>query len=346
MALADEQQALTDLLAPPDEQGVEKRNLELSLAQIDLQKAQESLDGLHEVADDATISNHRSQIALIRVNIDQAEDDLAELKSGKGRSNYRARLEDVEGARLVLEQRREELADLEGQTPEQLDVALMETTVSSARAAVEQADRRLADSTLKAPSDGFVSQVNVEQGQRVEANASVLELVDTNVIEIDGSVDEIDVLSVSVGAEASVTMDALPGESIPGAVSFLGAEAQSQQGIVSYPIGVQLQAPDEVQLPEGLSAVATITIGRDIGVLLVPLQALRGSFDQPTLGVMVDGQIVETLVTLGSSDDFWTVVTDGVAEGDRIVMKADLQDDFGGFGPPRRGGVTIRRVTR
>ena len=343
VALADEQQALADLLAPPDEQGVEKRNSELSLAQIDLQKAQESLDDLLEVNDDTTISNHRSQIALIRANIDQAEDDLAELKSGKDRSEHRARLEDVEGARLVLEQRREELADLEGQTPEQLDVALLETTVSSARAAVKQADRRLADSTLKAPSDGFVSQVNVEQGQRVEANASVLELVDTNVIEIDGSVDEIDVLSVAVGAEASVTMDALPGETIPGAVTFLGAEAQSQQGIVSYPIGVQLQAPDDVQLPEGLSAVATITIGQEIGVLLVPLQALRGSFNQPMLGVMVDGQIVETPVTLGASDDFWTVVTDGVSEGDRIVMKTELQDEFGGFGPPRGG---VRRVAR
>ena len=345
VALADERQALTDLLAPPDEQGVEKRNLELSLAHIDLQKAQESLDKLHEVADDATISNHRSQIALIRVNIDQAEDDLAELKSGKDRSEHRARLEDVEGARLVLEQRREELADLEGQTPEQLDVVFLGAAISSARAAVEQADRRLADSTLRAPSDGFVSQVNVEQGQRVEANASVLQLVDTNVIEIDGSVDEIDVLSVAVGAGASVTMDALPGQSIPGAVSFLGAEAQSQQGIVSYPIGVQVQPPDDVQLPEGLSAVATITIGEDLGVLLVPIQAVRGSFDQPTLGVMVDGQIVETPVTLGSSDDFWTVVTEGVEEGDQIVTQAGIQeDDFGGFGPP--GGRGFRRVTR
>ena len=198
--------------------------------------------------------------------------------------------------------------------------------MSSARAAVGQADRRLADSTLKAPSDGFVSQVNVEQGQRVEANASVLQLVDTNVIEIDGSVDEIDVLSVAVGAGASVTMDALPGQSIPGAVSFLGAEAQSQQGIVSYPIGVQVQPPDDVQLPEGLSAVATITIGEDLGVLLVPIQAVRGSFDQPTLGVMVDGQIVETPVTLGSSDDFWTVVTEGVEEGDQIVTQAGIQE--------------------
>ena len=149
-----------------------------------------------ETADDATISNQRVQIALIRVNIDQTEDDLAELKSGKDRSEYRAKLEDVEGARLVLEQRQEELDDLVEQTPEQLDVALLATTISSARAAVEQADRRLADSTLEAPWDGFVSQVNVEQGQRIEANASVLELVDTNVIEIDGSVDEIDVLSV------------------------------------------------------------------------------------------------------------------------------------------------------
>ena len=58
---------------------------------------------------------------------------------------------------------------------------------------------------------------------------------------------------------------------------------------------------------------------------------------------MVDGQIVETPVTLGASDDFWTVVTEGVKEGDRIVMKTELQDDFGGFGPP---GGRVRRVAR
>ena len=336
VALAGEQQALADLLTPPDEHEVDKRRFDVSLAQLDLKEAQESLEELLETADDSMISNQRIQIARIRVNIGQAEDDLAELKSGRDRSEYRAKLEDVEGARLVLEQRQEEMDDLVEQTPEQLDVALLATTISSARAAVEQADRRLADSTLEAPWDGFVSQVNVEQGQRIEANASVLELVDTNVIEIDGSVDEIDVLSVAVGAGASVTMDALPGQSIPGAVSFLGAEAQSQQGIVSYPIGVQVQPPDDVQLPEGLSAVATITIGEDLGVLLVPIQAVRGSFDQPTLGVMVGGQIVETPVTLGSSDDFWTVVTDGVEEGDQIVMTTQVgEDDFGGFGPPR-----------
>ena len=346
--LADAEQALADLLAPTDELDAGKRNLDIALAQMDLRNAEDHLADLTEaVADDATVSNQRMQIALIRANIAQAEDDLAELKSGEGRSEYPARLEDIEAARLVLEQSLEGLADLEGQSPEQVDVDFLRAAISSARAAVEQADRRLADSALEAPWNGFVSQVNVEQGQGIQANASVLELVDTNTIEIDGSVDEIDVLSVAVGAEASVTMDALPGQSIPGSVSFLGAEAQSQQGIVSYPIGVQLQPPDDVALPEGLSAVATITIGKDLDVLLVPVQAVRGSFDQPTLGVMVDGRVVETPVTLGSSDDFWTVVTDGVEEGDQIVMTTQVDEgDFGGFGPRPRGGVTIRRVTR
>ena len=31
---------------------------------------------------------------------------------------------------------------------------------------------------------------------------------------------------------------------------------------------------------------------------------------------------------MGASDDFWTVVTDGVEEGDRIVMKTELQEGF------------------
>ncbi len=345
--LVDAEQALADLMESPDEQEVEKRNLDIAQAQIELRSAEERLADLVETVDETAVANQRMQIALIRANIAQAEDDLAELKSGEDRPGYDERSQDIDTAQLALEQRREELADLEGQTTEQVDVDFLEAAISAARAAVEQADRRLADSTLEAPWDGFVSQVNVEQGQQVGANASVLELVDTNVIEIDGSVDEIDVLSVVVGTEASVTMDALPGQSLPGLVSFLGAEAQSQQGIVSYPIGVQLQPPDDVALPEGLSAVATITIGQDLDVLLVPIQAVRGSFDQPTLGVMRDGEIAETPVTLGNSDDFWTVVTDGVAEGDQIVMTTQVdENEFGGFGPRRGSGVQIRRVVR
>ena len=169
-------------------------------------------------------------------------------------------------------------------------------------------------------------------------------VVDTSVVELDGGVDEIDVLEARVGAKASVEIDALPDQAIAGEISFIAAEPESgqgQSGIVSYPVEIRLTVPNGVDLPAGLSAVATITISEERGVLIVPLNALRGSFNSPTLHVMIDGEVVETPVTLGNSDDFWTVVMSGVSEGDMVVATAP-EGSEGEFdvssGPPNGGG--------
>ncbi len=347
VSLLETQEALKDLTEAPDTHVVDSARHRIALAKLDVRDAEEKLADLGKDPDAAAVTEQRSQIDLAQANLDQSQTDLEELLSGEDREGYATANQDVEAARLAVEKRREELDEVSAHEVDAVELAFLKASIVEASALVEEADRRLADAVLRAPWDGFVSQVNVEQGQRIEANSSVLELVDTTLIEIDGSVDEIDVLSVTLGSLATVTMDALPGETVAGVISFLGAEAQGQQGIVSYPISVQLEVPQGVQLPEGLSAVADITISEQIGVLLVPIQALRGSFDQPTLQVMRGDEVVETPVTLGNSDDFWTIVTEGVEEGDWIVTAAiDDEGGFGGFGNSPRGRATFRRVSR
>ena len=62
-------------------------------------------------------------------------------------------------------------------------------------------------------------------------------------VEIDGTVDEIDVLSIETDVAAEVNMDALPDQTILGKVSFVGAEAVEQQGVVSYPVRIKIELP-------------------------------------------------------------------------------------------------------
>jgi len=185
--------------------------------------------------------------------------------------------------------------------------------------------------------------VNVEAGQEVNANTPAFEVVNPTVVEVDGIVDEIDVLFIRENASARVTMDALPGQVLDGAVSAVAAAAQSQQGVVSYPIRIRLAVPQGLQLPEGLSAVASVVIREDRGVLLVPLQALYGTFDQPVVRVMDDGRIEERPVVLGNNDDFWVVVEKGVAEAELVVMQSQ-QATTGGFGFGGFGGEFRRFV--
>ena len=147
----------------------------------------------------------------------------------------------------------------------------------------------------------------MEARQEVNANTPVFEVVDPTTVEVDGIVDEIDVLFIREGAPARVTMDALPDQVLEGTVSAISAAAQNQQGVVSYPIRVRV-TQQGAQLPEGLSAVASVVIREELNVLLVPLQALYGTFEQPIVRVMKDGRIEERPVVLGNTDDFWAAV--------------------------------------
>ena len=352
-ALADAEEELQEL-TEPKEAAIADSTAAVQLAKSALTDAEEELQELLNPEGIAlSIKNLEAQAELARANLQQAQDDLEELLSGKERPEHASLLEDIEVARLDMEEKRKDLQDLTVRDPSSLDLAVLQVKVASAKVALSQAEERLSEATITAPFDGFVAQLEVEEGDEVEPRTNIMVVVDTSVVELDGDVDEIDVLEARLGAVASVEIDALPDQSITGAVSFIAAEPESGQGggqggVVSYPVEILLTVPDGVDLPAGLSAVASITISEERDVLLAPLDALRGRFDSPTLHVMRDGEIVETAVTLGNSDDFWTVVTSGVSEGDMIVARApegsegefDVTsgpDNSGNDGPPRRG---------
>ena len=95
--------------------------------------------------------------------------------------------------------------------------------------------------------------------------------------------------------------------------------------------------PEDLQIPKGLSAIATITVKEVRDVLLVPQRALSGRFDAPTLRVTVGEEITEVPVTIGESDNFMVVIESGVSEGDMIVVPSDGSGGFGGPGGPGGG---------
>jgi RND family efflux transporter MFP subunit len=283
------------------------------------QNAKDNLDAVQTQASKAII-NLQNNITLANDSVTTKEDTLADLEAGPDTLEV-----DVSGKQLVvaqatLEKAEVDLANLKESIP--LDVANKEADVASAQAALDTALQRLNGATLKAPTAGVVSLVNVEAGRIINANTTIVEVVDPSTVELNGVVDEIDVLFVRVGASASVTMDALQDQTLEGTVSSVASAPQSQQGVVSYPITIELQVPVWLDLREGLSATARIVIREETNVLRVPLQALYGTFDQPVVKVMSNGLTEERPVILGNSDDYWVAVRQGLAEGDHVVMDA------------------------
>ena len=323
------------------------KEAQVALAQANLDQAIADLAELQDnAADPVELALKEAQIALAAATLNQAITDLAELEEDLLTTPEPAEIalkeEQIRLAQATLDKAEQDLADLEPPEPaDPLQIALKTAEIASAQVKLQDARDELEASTLRAPIAGVIMEVKAETGDAVKLDTEILEIVDTGIVEVDGIVDEIDVLSLSVGAAAEVMLDALPDEILNGAVTEIADAADNQQGIVTYKIRIRLEAPPGLELQAGLSAIANIILREERNVLVIPQQALYGSINQPAVRALsADGSIAERPVRLGSRDDFWVAVEAGLTEGDRVVMEAsDAFDPFGG------GFRQIRRAT-
>ena len=329
--LADSLEALSQLTAGPDELTLETKNRAVGTAEAALLDAEAALSELMQATElDLELADREVELAQARLA--DADEALAAL------------LEDPDPIDLQVKQTAlrvavESLADSEAtlaeyNTVDQLEINLREADLVAAQATLETAIADLDRATLRAPFDGIVIAVNIEEERQVNANTEAIEIADPSIVEVSGSVDEIDVLFLQIGAQAFVSLEALGAEPLPGTVSSIASTGTSQQGIVTYPVTIRVDSSESGQLPEGLSATAQVIIREQTDSVLVPLQALYGSVQTPTVRVVSGNDIVERQVSLGISDDFWVVVEDGLNEGETISMEVvgSSTTGFGGIG--------------
>ena len=238
------------------------------------------------LADPLDLELKRAKIATAVAALADEEEQLADMLGPPDPLPIAQREADVGVAAAKLGDAEESLADLvDGLDP--LVRALRQREIESAESDLAQAEQDLARTAITAPIDGVVETVNIEAGGAVTLTGFAFEIVDTAVAEVDGVVDEIDVLFLNVGAEAAVTMDALLGQTLAGVVSSIETTGSTTGGVVSFPVRVRVEAPPGVDLREGLSAAASVVLRETTDALLVPSAAIGGSFLQPT--VLVSG---------------------------------------------------------
>ena len=227
-----------------------------------------------------------------------------------------------------------------------LQIKLATASINQTNALLKNANSELAAVNLTAPFTGIISSISVDVGDTVSRQTPTIDILDPTVVTVDGTIDEIDVLSLRLGDQVAVTLDALPDQVLRGVIDEIG-DGVNQQGVIQFPLSIILTAPDGIELIEGLSATATIVLNQINNALLVPLQAIGGTFDQPTVDVGTSDGFITTDVQLGASDDFWVVVESGLSEGQEVLMEIAapvdaLQQLFGGglgaMGIPRGGG--------
>jgi len=96
---------------------------------------------------------------------------------------------------------------------------------------------------------------------------------------------------------------------------------QIQQRQAEQPGQVPTMLPENFQLREGLTVTVSIIVAQKSDVLLVPNSAITTQGRQTYVQVVSpDGTIEERSITTGISDWQYTEVTDGLSEGEKVVV--------------------------
>jgi RND family efflux transporter MFP subunit len=341
--LAEAQRNLTELEPGASSTQGQQLLAAVEVAKGNLKKAQGDLAEVERGPDGLRRQQLAAAVETAHANLKRDLELLAELEVGPDPVKRTLKERQVALARETLADAKKGLDELLTE-PDPLKVALKEWQVALAQVTLADAEQRVERGALRSPVTGFVALVSVKQGDEVTASTPIVEIVDPSVVEVAGTVAEVDVLLVREGTRATVVLDALRGQTLEGTVSEIAPVAVNQQGVVNYPIRVRLRAPEGLQLREGLSTVANIILREERNVLLVPQQALYGSFDQPMVKVMnIRGIIEERPVVLGNSDAVLVVVSQGLKEGDKVVMETGKVTtrpfNPGQFSGPGRGGL-------
>jgi HlyD family secretion protein len=283
-----------------------KKQAEVSVAnaEIAVQLAQQAYEDAQKPA---TVQQVQSALAQVKT----AQDNLTKLQTSPTPS-------DIAAAEAQLAQAQSNLAKLT-QGPTAQDLAIAQAGVDQANIALQQAKLKLQQVQLVAPFDGTVTSVNITPGQDAGTDATAIGLIDIHNLKIDGQLAEVDIAKVKLGQPAEITLDALPGKTLTGKVTQIAPAGTIQQGVVNYPVTVSLTNPDPAVKP-GMTANVNIVVDERQNALTVPNRAVRTQGRQRFVTVMYEGQLIQTPVQIGLSNDSMTEITGGLKEGDEVVV--------------------------
>jgi HlyD family secretion protein len=328
-ALASANAAYRRLLAGPTEQEVTVARANLDQAGATLRQAQSAYD---QVADRPDVSMLPQALQLeqatVAYEVAQASFDLTVREPTN---------DEIAAARSGVVQAEAALARLREGVREE-DLLLAQLQVQQAQIGLQQAQHQLAATELQAPHAGVVTFVGVKQGE-MSGGQPAFVLSDLSEYHVQVIVDEIDIGRVAVGQPVTMTLDALPGETLRGEVVRIADTALSDALVVSYMVTARFN-PTDAPLRAGMTANVDLVIERRESVLLLPNRFIR--IDRTTGRVYVDrmisGQAAPVEIQTGLRDETYSEILAGLAEGDVVVLVqqstgAQLRQTMQGMNP-------------
>ena len=215
-------------------------------------------------------------------------------------------------------------------------------SLDSAKASVEQSEASVSKAkadldycTIRSPVNGVVLARKVEEGETVVSSMNAVPVLtiaeDLKTVWVEATVPEADVGNIKVGQAVTFTADAYR-RRFKGTVRQIRLAATTMNNVVTYPIIIEAENPDEMLFP-GMTATLSIETARAEDAVAVSAAAFRFRPKEEDRApgevprgrkiwlVGADDRLVPHLVKEGVSDDSFTELVDGAAfEGKEAVV--------------------------
>ncbi|MEN9228926.1 MAG: efflux RND transporter periplasmic adaptor subunit [Gloeomargarita sp. HHBFW_bins_205] len=229
-------------------------------------------------------------------------------------------------ATLQEAQRRWELFQA-GNRPEV--IAQAQAQVAAAQAQLRTIEVQIADTLIRAPFAGIITQRYASVGSFVTPSSfasSTASATSSSIValasdlEMVARVAETDISRIQPGQQVDITADAYPGESFRGQVALIAPEAIVEQNVTFFEVRVRLLTGQE-RLRAGMNVDAVFLGERLPQALTIPTVAVVTERGQT--GVLVpdaQGQPRFQPVVLGVTLNEYTQVLQGLQPGDRVFV--------------------------
>lgn len=233
-----------------------------------------------------------------------------------------------------------------------------EFSVKSSEATLKELRTSLRRTSIYAPTNGIVSMLNVEQGERVVGTiqmtgTEMMRVANLNIMEVRVDVSENDIPRVSIGDEVDIEVDAYIDRVFKGTVTQIANSASNSataaltsDQVTNFEVRIIVNPDSYADLISGgnrypfrpgMSSTVEINTETKPDIITVPIQSVVARERKEIYGESEDGneeddELIEIVfmamegdtvsaveVSTGIQDDTYIQITKGLSKGDKVI---------------------------
>jgi RND family efflux transporter MFP subunit len=275
-----------------------------ALARVGLEPGQEGT----KPTESAAIRQARAQLEDARTKYESAKKLIASGDIAKERFTEAEKT--FEARRAALEAMRD-------------DLRTQLASIQALQADLKLAEKRLADTTLRAPFDGTISDRPATVGQYVKDVNNVVSLVKSWPLRVRLNIPEVATAGVHVGDTLRFRTEAIPDAYFTATVRQLNPELESRSR--SLTAEARLNQADQ-RLRPGMFVQVRLTVSRNVPITVVPSSAIYTVAGLTKIFAIQDNKAREFRIIPGQAGEGWIEIPPGVVKpGDRVAVEKQFQ---------------------